>query len=410
MKRWTGIFAVAALTACGGPQTSTPTTDPNPTEVRPVETAPVAQGPSEEELAAQRLAQADDAFLEAAQLYGDRRDLARAERLLEEAMEKNPDYTAEAWFNIGLVRHAQGDESGAIAAYREAGAADPGYARGLANIGYIQMANGDYAAAAQTFGECVGRLETEPGCNINLAVLYDMGEVPAPTSDVREDMLERIRFALGGGENSSAAYTLLSELYFEQGQLQLARLVCENAILIGIESASLHNRLGLIALAQDDVIDAYQEFQRAVQLDPSLLEAWINIGAMALSFRDYDSALNAFEQVLAERPDDLDVRLSYGAALRGVDRADEARTEYEQVLEAEPGHLGALFNMALLHQEAYQDYPGACGYYRQYLSSAPSSADRYDDAVRRMASLYELLDGLVFLGEAEPGSADVCRP
>ncbi len=413
MKKMTRSIVAAslfALAACGGPQTSASTDTTTDVEVRPSgPVTPQVTGPTPEELAQMRLDEAAAAFTEAGNIFvsfGDR-DLARAERLLQEAMEKNPEYTAEAWFNIGLVRYEMDNEAGALEAYAAATAADPLYARGLANTGYIQMMNGDYRAAESTFMECIGRLETEAGCNVNLALLYDMGEASA-TGDVRAAMIERIRFALGGGENTAAAYALLSEIYYEEAKYDLARLVCENAILIGVDEAVLHNRLGLISLQQDNVIEAYQEFQRAVELDPSLTEAWSNIGAMALSFRDYDAALNAFEQVLAETPDDLDVRLSYGAALRGVDAPDEAEAEYQAVLAAEPGHLGALFNMALLYQEAKQDYPGACGYYRQYLSSAPSSATRYEDATRRMSSLYDLLSGLIFLGQLEDGAAEVC--
>jgi tetratricopeptide (TPR) repeat protein len=185
-------------------------------------------------------------------------------------------------------------------------------------------------------------------------------------------------------------------------------LVCENAILLGIDEAVLHNRLGLIALREDNVIEAYSEFRRAVELEPGLTSAWVNIGAMALSFRDYDAALEAFELVLANRPDDLDTRLSYGAALRGVDQPEAAEAEYEAILAAAPTHPGALFNMALLHQEAYQDYPAACGYYFQFLSAAPPSHERFEDAGRRVDNLHELLGSLLFLEQATEEQVAAC--
>lgn len=406
-----GLF----IAACGGGQTG-PTPDPvdgavtdnNTTDTR-------VQRPREltpEERAELTLQEAAEAFSTAIELYASAdtgsRDTARIEELMTEAMAKNPEYTTEAWFNVGLMRFEAGDVPGALAAYEQATASDPDYARGMANVGYIQMTQGDYQTAAQTFQACITRREIEPGCNINLAILYGMGELPAPGGDVDSAQVERLRFALGGDARSADAFALLATNYYEAGQLALARLVCENAILLGIDEAVLHNRLGLIALEEGNVIEALAEFRRTVELAPSMTSAWVNIGAMSLSFRDYDSALNAFEIVLEERPDDRDVRLSYGAALRGVEEPERAQAEYEAILAAVPTHPGALFNMALLYQEAYQDYPEACGYYFQFLDSAPTDHDRFEDANRRVNSLHELLGSLLFLEQATEEQVAAC--
>ena len=398
--------------ACGGVQT-----DPGPVVVdtqNPEVVEPVVQERqlTPEERAALTLEEADAAFQRAIELYagadrGDR-DASEIESLLTEAMTKNAAYTTEAWFNVGLIRYEAGDVPGALAAYDQATASDPAFARGMANVGYIQMMDGQYGLAAQTFQACIDRREIEPGCNINLAILYAMGEVAPPGGDVESAQVERLRFALGGDARSADAFALLAANYFDAGQLELARLVCENAILLGIDEAVLHNRLGLIALQEDNVIEAYSEFRRAVELEPSLTSAWVNIGAMALSFRDYEAALEAFELILAERPNDRDVRLSYGAALRGVDQPEAAQTEYQSILTAAPSHPGALFNMALLQQEAYQDYPGACGYFFQFLDAAGPTHPRYEDAERRVASLHELLNSLLFLEQASAEDVAAC--
>ncbi len=414
------------LAACGGTQTTDQVqTDETETETEVAVVVPT--GPSPEEIAAQQQTDAEQAFITAAELYTGfppgQRDLDRIAQLLQRAIDIHPSRSCEpsetgeptwsycdALFNLGLVRAEQGDEAGALDYYRQATDADPTYARGLANVGYLQLQRGDVAGAVRTFEECIARKETEPGCNINLALLYEDGSAPLadPTQSLEAAMVERLRFALGGEARNADAYANLASIYFEQGRLELARMVCENAILLGIDDAVLHNRLGLVALAQDDVIEAYGEFQRAVQLDPTYVEAHMNIGAMALSFRDYDQALAAFETVLADRQDDLDARLSYGAALRGVDEFDQARTEYEAILAVNPNHTGALYNMALLSQEATQNYPEACQYYVRYLDSAGPSGNRYDDAERRLTNLHDLLASIVAFGEATEEDVAAC--
>lgn len=412
MRRWLAtclcVGAVGALSACGGGQSTGPAETPEQT--RPSEQSPQAAPDSGAEQAAPQAAPRDP-LIEAAELYasaaaGDR-PYDRIESLVREAIdsdEQNPD----AWFNLGVLQYEQGDVDAAIASWERAGQADPTYARGLANIGYLQLQRGQTDAAVATFEACLQRRETEPGCNINLSLLYREGAVGVQ-GDVDTSAIQKLRLALGGDGRNAEAYANIARIYHEQGRLELARLVCENAMLLGIDAAVLHNRLGLIALDQEDVITAYAEFRRAVEADPDYLDAWLNIGAMSLSFRDYEAALEAFDVVLAERSDDHDVRLSYGAALRGLDQYEAAEAEYRQVLEASPGNLGALYNLAVLYQEAYGDYGEACRNYSAYLSQpGAAGSERYADVERRMESLYNLAVDLVDFGQMDPAVLEAC--
>jgi tetratricopeptide (TPR) repeat protein len=397
---------------CGAPQSATPT---GPEVERPVErAAPERREPTAEERAAAQAEAAGDAFTRAGELYRSAasrqdRDYAAIERLLEEALALRPEL-ADAWFNLGLLRYEQGAIDGALEAYRRAGEVDSTYTRGLANIGYIQLKQGDVSGARATFETCVGRNQIEPGCNINLAIMYQQGSADPSSSDRTAASIERLRFALGGDAMNADAYANIARIYHEEGRLPLARLVCENAILQGIDEAPLHNRLGLIALDQNDVITAYAEFQRAAQIDPDLLDAHMNIGAMALSFRDFETAAASFERVLEARPDANAVRLSYGAALRGMDRIDEAQTQYRDVLTRSPGEPGALYNLALLQQEALGDFGAACSLYQE-LQSSPGfgSFERRDDAQRRLANLRQLVEDLVDFGQADASVLEQCR-
>lgn len=404
------VLALAGLAACGGSQPARETNIGGNESTPTVEVTP--SGPTAEELEARRIANTRDAFVRAVQLYRSRpegqRDLATIRDLFTQAA-TNGELARDARFNLGLVTWEQGDAAGAEAIFRELTAEDETFAAGLANIAFIHMAQQDFRGAKSVIDECIARRETEAGCNINLAVLYALGEAQPPSGTSSTDaQIERLRFALGGDGANADAYARLSKIYYEQGQLQLARLVCENAVLLGIDQAVLHNRLGLIDLREDDVISAYGEFRRAVELDAGLTEAWVNLGAMALSFRDYDTAVRAFSQVLAQRPTDLEVRLSYGAALRGIEDLDGAEREYRAVLEQRPSDPGALFNLALLYQEGRQDYPEACRQYGRFLAANGSSGELGADVARRRTNLRQLLDSLVFLGEATPEDAAAC--
>lgn len=415
----TGAFAVLALSAlaqaCSGPQTTDPIVNDVVETVEPVDAGPVDPVLTPEEIAAQRAAEAEAAWETAGELVREsvpgERPYARILTLLESYAGENPT-VAEAWFNIGLMKEEQGDMQGAMEAYQRAGSVNPGYARGLANISWLQLQQGDITGALQTIQQCLAIKENEPGCNINLSLLYRRGDTTPPPedgADVSSAAIRRIRYGLLDSIDPEA-YTIMAEIYQEQGQIDLARLVCENAVEQNLVSSRLYNRLGLIALDMDDPLRAYAAFREAAAMDPENVDAYLNMASMAFSFRDYPTAAESYSHAL-ERRDDPAVRLAYGASLRGLERYDEAVAQYQQVLDAEPTNPRALYNMAVLMQEGRQDFPAACGYYREYLAVPGIESDpQYEDTSRRFSTLYMLTLGLSEIGEMDPAIAAACEP
>lgn len=364
--------------------------------------------------AAAREAAIDQTAEEAMQDYisagsASQRDYRRIENRLKDVLKERPE-DGDVMFNLGLVRYEQNDRKGAEEWWQKATDSSPTYARGLANLGMLQLVDGDVDAAEAIFRACVERSQTEPGCNINLALISRNRSLTNEklTREEAQASIDHLRFALGGEARNATAYADLARIYHEMGQLPLARLVCENAILLGIDEAPLHNRLGLVALAEDDVIVAYQEFQKAAQLDPDYQDAWMNIGAMALSFRDYEMAHAAFGKVL-ENEDVLteavlvDAILSQGVANRGRDDLAAAEKEYKRVLELRPGDVRALYNLGVLYQEAHRDYKAAVRWFEEFDRATGKKDEKLVADVRQRITT---LNTLIELLEEPDGSED----
>ncbi len=95
--------------------------------------------------AAPAAAKADVSLVEAARL-ADRGELGPAAELAERHLERHgPD--AEAYYLLGLVRDATGDETGAETAYRKAIYLAPGHARALAHLAPLLEMRGAHAEA-----------------------------------------------------------------------------------------------------------------------------------------------------------------------------------------------------------------------------------------------------------------------
>jgi tetratricopeptide (TPR) repeat protein len=412
-----GAVLLGLLSACGSPQASVETAAAvETTPLDPVESTPVEPEyvPTAEELAAQAAAEADSAWERASTMVAESqpgdRPYAEIVSLMEQVLEHDPGLS-DAWFNVGLMRYEQGDRAGAEEAYRRAGELNPQYARGLANLAFMQLEDGNLQGALATIQECLSRRESEPGCNINLSMMYRASQIPPEGGDGTPDSaaIQRLRYGLLE-DIDAEAYTQMAEIYQGIGQIELARLVCENAAQQGIVSASLYNRLGLLALEQEEVLRAYEAFRLAAELDPQYIDAFLNMGAMAFSFRDYPTAAGAFEHALQLR-DDADIRLSFGAALRGLEMYDEAQVQYDQVLGLNPDNLSALYNVAVLQQEGRQDYAQACATFKRFLSN-PSAAshESFDDVTRRLSNLFDLASAMADFGEMDPAVVPACDP
>jgi tetratricopeptide (TPR) repeat protein len=340
MMRIATGFSLLLLAACGAPQ------QVQVEQVRDTSPAVVERVKSPEEIEEERVATLKAARQTAFDAYADKADegrLKRAEAALRTAVELDAG-DPNSWFNLGLVLAEQGDTTAASDAFSRAQALDAQFMRGKAYEGYIKLKEGDTAGAERVFRDCIASRENETGCNINLAILQRQKLLAAGKRDAKsaQEAIVFLRFALAGESLSADAYANLARIYFDLGRIELARVVCENAIQLGSDAATLHNRLGLIALAQKDVITAYREFLAAVKRDPDYVDAHMNIGAMALNFRDFEVAKRSFEAVLAKRENDRDARRSYGVALRGLDDGAGAEAQYSQLLAQDPNDFATL--------------------------------------------------------------------
>jgi Flp pilus assembly protein TadD len=166
--------------------------------------------------------------------------------------------------------------------------------------------------------------------------------------------------------------------------------------------AVVYNTLGMIALSKKNYTEAIKNYTHAVEADPSLYEARLNLAALSLKFRNYDIAEQNLREVLKAKPKNYEAVIGLGVALRGNKKFDEAEAEYNRAKQMEPQRPEAYFNLGIL----YQEYKGgsdkpmlqkAQGYYRDYLTRS-QSAKMKKDAEKRIK---DIDDTFAALKEAE---------
>jgi tetratricopeptide (TPR) repeat protein len=202
--------------------------------------------------------------------------------------------------------------------------------------------------------------------------------------------------------------------------MELAALVCTQAIRKDPNDALIHNTYGLIQVELGNLGKAAEAFGKARALRPGFYEAEMNFAAVNLQFRGFGKAEEAYRVVLRSRPNDYDARIGLSLALRGQiqeQNADafieQAQKELETARRIAPERPEAYYNEAILTQEYKARGAGAetqkhlaraKELFAQFIKMAGSTSE-YAEAVKLAGERAHEIDEVVkFLGTEKNGS------
>lgn len=94
----------------------------------------------------------------------------------------------------------------------------------------------------------------------------------------------------------------LATAYLEQGRLPDAERILKGIVVIEPTNAAAQNGLGVLAIQRQDGVAARVYFEKAVELDPDLVEAYLNLGLLYKMVGEKARARASFERFLAKAP------------------------------------------------------------------------------------------------------------
>jgi tetratricopeptide (TPR) repeat protein len=206
-------------------------------------------------------------------------------------------------------------------------------------------------------------------------------------------------------------------------QLELAALVCSQAVRKSQTYAPIHNTSGLILNELGQVNTAVKEFSTAAQLDPHFFEALMNLAAINLSFRGFDKAEVAYRKALEMHANDYDAHLGLALALRGqIDDSNydkqvaAVQSELDACKKLDSARPDAYYNEGILTQEykakssgdtnkAVAVYQQAKGIFQTFQDKA-AGKNEYDGAVKKTKErMQDIDDTITFLQAGGPSTA-----
>ena len=396
MKFITGILcaSVLALTACGGGGAEPPKTPSKPTAGGK---APDASTEVKKDAQAKYNA-ALDAFLERDKANNwDDAGCKEVAKKFDEATSSNGGKFAQATFNAGLAFQRCNDDKNAKAKFEQALRDDPKFHHARAQLALYEFkANGNEDAAIGALQQAVtdAQFQNVPAL-VNLAMFQMQRDSEQAGQGCKNDLecaKLNLQRALAIDDAYMPAFNQLALYYFQLAkkragtvksssksgkgrtlvtnaamakradvqQLELAALVCSQAIRKNANYAPIHNTAGLIQNELGQVNGAVGEFATAAKLDPKFFEAQMNYAFVNLGFRGFDQAQEAFKKALAMRPNDYDAHLGLALALRGPITGSEAdydakvaavQAELDAAKKIDPNRPDAFYNEGILTME-----------------------------------------------------------
>lgn len=103
----------------------------------------------------------------------------------------------------------------------------------------------------------------------------------------------------------------------------------------------------LEAVSPDDAVDAYRH---ALELDPELSEAHVNLGRLLHESGKVETALSHYQAALEASSDNVTAAFNLGVALEDAGRDEEALVAYERAIAIDRGFRDAHWNIACLYE------------------------------------------------------------
>jgi tetratricopeptide (TPR) repeat protein len=112
------------------------------------------------------------------------------------------------------------------------------------------------------------------------------------------------------------------------------------------DSAEARLLLGTAKLNAHDIPGAREDFEKAIELNPGLLEAHAYLGLAMVSGGDFEAAAKAFRSELQLDPDNFTAIVQLGMIAKRDERFDEALSLFERSLAMHPGDPAVDYQIA----------------------------------------------------------------
>jgi tetratricopeptide (TPR) repeat protein len=314
--------------------------------------------------------------------------------ILEELAVQNADI-AIIQYNMGVAHLLMDDRQEARKAFLRATVVDASLSAAWLNLATMSEQSGDLRSALAKIDAGLSSSPESTQVRLDSGPSWSAGDRDLLVARIHllrmtgsyEMAIDQAKLAIQEDGHNLAAYDALGMAYLEQADAspsiadaarERARFIYQlaNQFVSGAEnSTSIHTNLGRLYLAKDWKYDAIIEFEKAIELDPNSVQAYLYLAEIDLDNRQFAAARNRLEIARDLAPHEPGIWISLGIAYRGLNQPDDALAAYEKAISLDPDNLEPNLNIAVVMADQQFEYEDALALLEQYREDGGLNSD-----------------------------------
>jgi Tfp pilus assembly protein PilF len=148
-----------------------------------------------------------------------------------------------------------------------------------------------------------------------------------------------------------------------------------------------YNNLGIIYQEIGDFDRAFRAYQKSIEINPQYEKGHNNLGILFYLKGRNKEALEAFQKALAINSNNIESHINLGVLYKKQGQLNKAIESYQKALDINPLHREIHYNIALLYEQL-GNIELAIGHYQQFIKlSSPSHSDLVSKVQRHLDDL-----------------------
>ncbi|OGP95640.1 MAG: hypothetical protein A2157_09205 [Deltaproteobacteria bacterium RBG_16_47_11] len=188
-----------------------------------------------------------------------------------------------------------------------------------------------------------------------------------------------------GEKNHTLASDVLTHFnsgvtFYNQKEFSKAIQAYQKVIELDPTYVEAYNNLGIIYQTLGDTKNAFGAYQKATEINPRYEKGYNNLGLLFLLEGRYEEALEVFRKALAINANHIESHINLGILLKKKGQWENAIESYQKALAIDPLHRETHYNMALLYEQL-ENWDLAISHFQQFIQLSSKS---YPELVLRV--------------------------
>ena len=232
---------------------------------------------------------------------------------------RSPEVSKERYLESGKQYAKKGKYAEARIQYRKALQLDPGLGDAYYELGLADSALQSWGDALAAFQQAY---ELEPqrlDVGLQLGHLYAAASEFGAAKDVADSLLQK-------NPNSADAHLLLGDILIRQQNSEQALRAFMKVAELAPKDPSSFERVALVEASMRRYTDADQHLRKAIEIDPSFVEAYLNLSILYRFQHQTEQAVRVLQQALDRNSDAVALYIAEADLLYSQDKKDAAES------------------------------------------------------------------------------------